>query len=704
MSGRFEYVDEPAQGRYEFIDEKAPTPSFKERMLARETNDLSKSIRRGLRDIVDTGAEGLAWGYDKLTGGNQHTLSSLITGERPIGEYGRVKAMNDAGKAEWEQGTGGELLPHVQRFGGNILGTGTILGGAGRIVGNVGLPGLGNAIGSAGMTTGRTLSPALDMGTRIAGGAINGYATAGLIDPESATTGGVLGAITPPVLQGVHAAFRAGAKAVRNLKTPADVTLAGQVAHLGGAQGVDDIARMRDVLRQGGPSILPGSQATVPQILQLPEVSQLQRSIRAAAPTAFAEREAAQNAARVAALNRVAPVSGTVQQAAEDAGTAISGFAIPAEAAARRNVSSLFDAIPPEQATMHLPIEQMQAAQSRYLGPGTFGKGAATAEQAIASATDIGVDAATSAPRVVPFDQIQALRSSIGEAIADAQKNGRNQAAAALTQMKNAIDNKVAEVASGVRQPGEVFTPEAVDAWGQALQAHSAKKLRFNTGPQTGMFRQGADGQPAIQGAEIPGKFFGSSRSQVENAQAFRRLVADDPRLMDDLRRYAITDAAGQTDRFGNLTNAKFNRWLDARSGATGEIFTEQQRAILKAVAEDLRRADVAENLGRSTGSDTAQKIANMTRLGLLDSPGLGFLAGRIPGGQTALGLLQGPARNAQAERIGGLLLDPERTAGLLDVFIATKKPIPRGLLAPAMDPLMYRGAPLLSNQGGGGG
>jgi hypothetical protein len=234
MAARYEYVDEPAQGRYEFVDEKAPAPSFKEQMLKRETNDLSSGIRRGLRDIVDTGAELAAKGYDKLTGADGHTLSSLITGEKPQGEYARVKAMNDAGKAEWEQGTGGELLPHVQRFGGNMLGTGPVLGGVGRVVGGMGLPGLGNAIGTAGMTTGRALPPALDMGTRVAGGAINGYASAGLVDPASATTGGVIGALTPPVVTGVGKLANSAAAAVRGPGVPATITRAVEQAREAG--------------------------------------------------------------------------------------------------------------------------------------------------------------------------------------------------------------------------------------------------------------------------------------------------------------------------------------------------------------------------------------------------------------------------------------------------------------------------------------
>ena len=115
--------------------------------------------------------------------------------------------------------------------------------------------------------------------------------------------------------------------------------------------------------------------------------------------------------------------------------------------------------------------------------------------------------------------------------------------------MLKEIDGRVAAVGDGLGTAGEYFPPDITATWKEALAAHKARKLRFDTGPQASMFRQGGDGMPQIQGAEIPSKFFSSSRSQVENAQAFRRLVADDPQLMGDLRRYAITDAAGQVDK-----------------------------------------------------------------------------------------------------------------------------------------------------------
>src|SRR5690349_21402032 len=74
----------------------------------REASDSSTAenivmgAARGVKDVIDTGAELLATGYDKLTGGDKPNLSSLVTGEKP-GEGARVRAMNDAGKKSFEK-------------------------------------------------------------------------------------------------------------------------------------------------------------------------------------------------------------------------------------------------------------------------------------------------------------------------------------------------------------------------------------------------------------------------------------------------------------------------------------------------------------------------------------------------------------------------------------------------------------------------
>lgn len=75
-----------------------------------------------------------------------------------------------------------------------------------------------NAIGSGGMSTGaNTLSAGANMGTRVLGGAISGGASAGLVNPEDATSGAVIGGILPPALKGLG---MAGGAVRRSLVAP----------------------------------------------------------------------------------------------------------------------------------------------------------------------------------------------------------------------------------------------------------------------------------------------------------------------------------------------------------------------------------------------------------------------------------------------------------------------------------------------------
>jgi hypothetical protein len=527
---------------------------------------------------------------------------------------------------------------------------------------------LATAIETGGFRTGGGLTPVADIGTRIAGGAITGGASAGLVDPSASGPGAVIGGVLPAGMRATGVAGMRVANAVKSAIASPEAKIA---QNLGNALGVtaDDLTGAIT-----GPQMIPGYVPTVPQIVQNPVASQLQRTLKSAGSNAIGDVERAQQSQFRDALGRIAPIDNTVQDAASRAGSAIQGYAVSAEAAARKGVSDLFDAIPSDQAVMNIPLDAMTAARDKFLGPGTFGKGGAAVDQAIQTAQRIGTtpaasDASQLLPQPVPFEQLQNLRSSIGEAIKNAQMNGQARSAAALTDMKNAIDNKVADVASGNALPGEVFTPQAIDAWGQALAAHGGKKLQFNTGPQAAMFRMGADGQPAIQGAEIPGKFYNANRSQVEDMQAFNRLTANQPNLADEMKRYAVTQGYATSNQGGDLTS-KFTNWLAARSGANQELFNPQELATLNQVGSAVDRAAIAENLGRVSGSDTAQKLASLQSNGLLDNRVVDVLAHRIP----LIGHFAGPALDglrASAARtrqnvMGGLLADPQQFADAL--------------------------------------
>jgi hypothetical protein len=111
------------------------------------------------------------------------------------------------------------------KIGTEIAGT----AGAGGAVANVlaKIPGLAasapsviNAIRTSGMTSGRQVAPGAlnllqDLAIRGAGGAISGAATAGLVDPNEAGTGAVIGAAAPAVLKTMGALGEVAGRVVR---------------------------------------------------------------------------------------------------------------------------------------------------------------------------------------------------------------------------------------------------------------------------------------------------------------------------------------------------------------------------------------------------------------------------------------------------------------------------------------------------------
>lgn len=777
---------------------------------------------RGAMSIGNTTLGAKAWLEDQLFKAvRDKRLSDLVTPQpAPFGEAHRER------KAKQEEFLREHFDPDslpfkVGEIGTQVAGTlgvGPVLAGGARA-----LPftspvwqAFANALASGGFTTrAQGLSRLADLGVRTAGGAVTGGAMAGLVNPEAAGEGAAIGAVLPGAVQGMAAVLNKSGQVLRNVRTPAPARAAAEIAEMAGVNPRDSgaMAELSAALRQQGPTIIPGS-PTVPQILQTPGTSQLQRTVRTVQPRAFVENEAAREIARRSVLERIAP-AGNVREVADDVGNRITDYALPLRQKETQRVSNMFEGVDPfNEVQVNLPIDEMKAAREKFLGRGVFGQGK-DASAAIRTAEDIGtielpaVKQATQSARKQPqtllqairkhgglnlnsaggmnqeiaefgrrqagttglvsrngktidrmaelmhergfisspdpsdlldamranlsgrpvyaadvaedsfragieramgdapgaekvakpvtWREVQNLRSSLNDKWDEAQRFNRTREAAALKKMIDSIDERVELVASGRGTTAEAFPPDVAQNWSEAIAAHAAKKQRFDTGPQAAMFRRGGDNLPAVQGGEVPRRFFNANASQVQDAKGFRQLVQDDPALIQDLRRYAVSDAAGQVDRLGNLTSSKFNKWLEARAGATGQVFTQQQQAWLRAIADDLRRADVAESLGRVSGSDTMQKAASMLRLGVLDSPATGFLAGKLPGGNALLGMARDSARTSRADRLGQMLVNPEDMARYLDVFVATQRPGASGFLAGMQRPSMgYQAAPVV--------
>ena len=192
---------------------------------------------------------GLGAGVGQVALGAQHYLGK---GLRAVGlDSAGDWLVNDAaaGKKKLQS----ELQPYrnaspvsatVGEIGGNIAATGGPLRLIGKGLGAVGsvIPGLaplGEAVATSGLRAGG-LTGARGFATRAAGGAGAGGISAGLVDPESAGKGAMIGGATPGVLQALGKAGDLAATGVRSIA--AAPPLANRALELGAPIGIADIS------------------------------------------------------------------------------------------------------------------------------------------------------------------------------------------------------------------------------------------------------------------------------------------------------------------------------------------------------------------------------------------------------------------------------------------------------------------------------
>lgn len=633
----------------------------------------------------------------------------------------------------------------VGKLAGEVAGTAGVGGAVARGLATVAprATALTNAVATGGMRAGTLPAAATagaraaDLGIRAAGGGITGAAAAGLANPDDVLYGGLIGAALPPTFAAVGKTMGFGGKVVKALRTPQQVQLAQTVLNAAGDGTPQAAQTVRNALAaQTAPSIT-GARATVPEILQQPGVSQLQRTIRNMSSFNLVNRQTENNAARIAALNGISPVTGSVQQSAENLGNAVEQFAKPAYKADSMRVNQLFapETIDPGgTSSFLLPVERFNMLSDKYLGPGTVGMGnkfnallkeadgltaagMGTPDEIIKSRI-LGADGNALSQQVVPgmprqgvsYRELQNLRSSMGNAARDIKggRTGANAESTAIDQLIAEMDDHLLKVGSGGGVKGvENFPPDMMRRYREALDAYIAKKQRFNTGPQVNMFRDGSDSQASAQGAELAGKFFNAGRSQVEDATSFKRLVGGDPKLLAGLKNYAITDAARQTDQLGTLSANKFNNWLTGRSGAVRETFDPAESAMLKQINDEVQTAYRAENLGRATGSNTDQNRNSVLSLGLLGNPVVDFMAHRIPGVRAFSGpildSLRNTAQQGKAAQLDALLADPQLLNEALGRYLKLQQPTristATNRLLERAAPTAYRAAPLMSGE-----
>ncbi len=168
--------------------------------------DIGNTIAGGLQGAGRFGAT-IAYPVDKAIdlykGDREQNLASTLTGKKPLsrneerrqGIVDGLRSMGaDADSAMYKVGDVGAQIAGTAGVGGLLAKVAGAMGSAPTVV---------NALRTSGMTTGVPQASIFSMPgatnalTRAAGGAITGGTAAGLIDPDSATTGAAVGAALP---------------------------------------------------------------------------------------------------------------------------------------------------------------------------------------------------------------------------------------------------------------------------------------------------------------------------------------------------------------------------------------------------------------------------------------------------------------------------------------------------------------------------
>ena len=205
--------------------------------------NLAAGLVRGAGSIGAT----LMWPIDKaedmIRGDREQTLSTLITGDKPISRNEeRRAAMTDALRLAGANPDSTAFT--VGKIGGEIAGTagvgGALANGLARVPGAAAaMPGVINAIRTGGMTTGTAVAPGAmnaltNLGTRAVGGAVTGGLSAGLVDPEQAGMGAAVGGALPVVMRGAGALGNAAGRVIRGPQQAPELTAAIEQARQAG--------------------------------------------------------------------------------------------------------------------------------------------------------------------------------------------------------------------------------------------------------------------------------------------------------------------------------------------------------------------------------------------------------------------------------------------------------------------------------------
>lgn len=611
-------------------------------------------LARGVKDPIDTGAELLASGFDRLTGKN---------------EGARVQAMNQQGKQDFADQYGGSSLASGARVGGNILATlpvGPALGAGAKVVG---MERLGNALASGGMTAAQKVAPgflsgATDLGIRSLGGAITGGATAGLIDPQSAGLGAGVGAALPIVGKAATTAGNALGAAVRPFYASGQNRIAGDVLRNSAANPTNALSQLR-----ASAPVVPGSMPTTAMAAGDEGLAALSRAMQNASPeyaSALAARQTAQNQARTSVIEAVAGNTGKIDvaKAARDASTGPMRETV-LEAAGKVPSDGILKSIDRLIAKPDNAGELSQQALNKFR------------DRISKLSSEGAIDA-----RAL-YEVRKDINTLLGGKLQGEAGNLRY-ASGQLTNVKSLIDDAIDQASRRVASPAA-----------SAPLSTSREIVPFVPSTEVAMPRANAL-QTQVQSPA------GTAAGQTTARPTWRGYLqsyADQSipiRQMEKLDEILKSVQTGTVDSQGGavLSAAKLNNLLKNKGSDLAKDLSAEQLQILRSIQADLNAGQIANNVGRAVGSNTVQNLAqNQLLQGALGNALGGSTAATSTLGRV-LQLPYGAANKQIQERLGNALLDPQAAAKLLS---EPQTSALRNALSQGARTIGYRSAPALT-------
>lgn len=602
--------------------------------------------------LLTSVAAGLGKGAGNVGLGAQHWLGKGLqtVGLDTAGDW----LVKDA--AEGRKKLEGEVAPYKQahplaagagEMGGEIIMTLPVGGAIAAPVkaGAKAVPALApvaDAIATSGMrAAGATGLPA-NLAARTVGGAITGGASAGLANPEDWKSGAVVGGALPVVGQLAAQGGKAAAGLVRPFFKSGQEKIAGDVLREFASDPQAAAAALKTAQE-----VIPGSAPTAVMAAGDVGLAGLGRTMQSASDDYAAEvanRAAAQNAARTAAIEGIAGNTGKLEaaRAARDTATG----------AMREAALDAAGVVPADRV--------IGALDSMLKNPSNAGR---ISQQALTNVKDQigqfvkdgGIDARA----------LYAIRKDINDVL-DGKLQGEagnlKYASGQLIKVKNMIDNAIEMAGNRVPQTGTAVMPAGANI------ARSGAAPIGATGPR-------------------------ASWKQYLSEYAKQSVPINQMELLDDVMKRVQT---GTVDSSGNLvlSAAKLNNILKNEGKDLLKNLSPEQVDTLRRLAADLNASQLATNAGKAAGSNTVQNLAGTN---VLTSVLGGRLGNSTPVASTVGRVLELPYGRANKQimgRVGDALMDPAEAARLLE-----QKPDLLGDLfsRTGARQLTYRAAPLLA-------